>query len=68
VENEEFFTNMQGSILMRASRGAMGHLEVVVECVVAPKETILNGFITQVDQNPSPYHFSSQKILAQVTW
>jgi hypothetical protein len=30
VESEEFFTVGQGSILVRALPGAMGHLEVVV--------------------------------------
>ena len=36
MKSDEFFTSGQGSIPMRALPGAMGALEVVVECVVPP--------------------------------
>ena len=43
VKSEEFFTSRQGSILMSTFHWDMGHLEVVVEHVVAPKEVVLNA-------------------------
>lgn len=46
VESEAFLTISQAWTPMRISLGPWGHLEVVVECVVTPKETILNGFMT----------------------
>jgi hypothetical protein len=60
VESEEFFTIGQGLILMRDLPGVMGHLEVVVEHVVAPRDTILNGIVTRAHisgSKPIPISF-----------
>jgi hypothetical protein len=61
VESEEFFTVGQGSILVRALPRAMGHLEVVVERVVTPRDTIINGIVTRAHisgSKPTPMSFN----------
>jgi hypothetical protein len=61
VESEEFFTIGQGSIPMRVNLEPWGHLEVVVERVVAPKDTILNGIVTRAHisgSKPTPMSFN----------
>jgi hypothetical protein len=55
VRSKEVFTSGKGSIFMRDFLKPWGNLEVVVECVVAPIEIILNGLMTHAHIN-GPNH------------
>ena len=47
MKSKEFFTSGQGSIPIRVELGAMGKLEVVVECVVSPRKIVSNDVMTR---------------------